>query len=279
MGLRLCGLHNKCVRAPPAHSPCHHLPTPPCSCPTNLPVPPPLPRLCPALGRNPSSPVSLLQPLGMASQQLRAQTLPLSPGAQERSWQQQFEGAWELSRRGVPPPRDPDWKALCERKPFERNLLQSPNPEGNVCPAATDRCQLPPHLLGGGGRWETGWCIKQQLVDLLAEGLWEELLDSYQPNITVMDWYEDSRLAETVYQLHVRLLAADGQTPLREFHHQGPDSGPDGFPVSKVSHVFHGYGPGVRYVHFQHWTLDAETPGGLRRTRATDSSVSVQLRD
>uniref|UniRef100_A0A452HCY9 FBA domain-containing protein n=1 Tax=Gopherus agassizii TaxID=38772 RepID=A0A452HCY9_9SAUR len=244
-----------------------------------------------ALGRNPSSPVSLLQPLGMASQQLRAQTLPLSPGAQERSWQQQFEGAWELGRRGVPLPRDPDWKALCERKPFERNLLQSPNPEGNALYRhRTERCPLPCTPAPCGYQLlrsslilflppPCSWCVKQQRVDLLAEGLWEELLDSYQPNITVMDWYEDSQLAESVYQLHVRLLAADGQTPLREFHHQGPEQGVLMVSVSKVSHVFHGYGPGVRYVHFQHQTLDAETPDGLRRTRATDSSVSVQLRD
>lgn len=26
-------------------------------------------------------------------------------------------------------------------------------------------------------------------MDLLAEGLWEELLDDEQPDITVMDWY------------------------------------------------------------------------------------------
>lgn len=33
------------------------------------------------------------------------------------------------------------------------------------------------------------WTVKQQRVDLLAEGLWEELLDVEQPHITVMDWY------------------------------------------------------------------------------------------
>uniref|UniRef100_A0A8C8RLI8 NCCRP1, F-box associated domain containing n=1 Tax=Pelusios castaneus TaxID=367368 RepID=A0A8C8RLI8_9SAUR len=122
------------------------------------------------------------------------------------------------------------------------------------------------------------WCVKQQRVDLLAEGLWEALLDSYQPNITVMDWYW---LSCECTGLHVRLLAADGQTSLQEFHHESPK---DGVPQEKrnwchVSHVFHGYGPGVRYVHFQHKTLDAETPDGFCRTRATDSSVSVQLRD
>ena len=33
------------------------------------------------------------------------------------------------------------------------------------------------------------WTVKKQCVDLLAEGLWEELLDDEQPDITVMDWY------------------------------------------------------------------------------------------
>jgi hypothetical protein len=32
------------------------------------------------------------------------------------------------------------------------------------------------------------WTVKQQCVNLLAEGLWEELLDDEQPNVTVMDW-------------------------------------------------------------------------------------------
>lgn len=34
----------------------------------------------------------------------------------------------------------------------------------------------------------SSWTVKQQCVDLLAEGLWEELLDDEQPDITVMDW-------------------------------------------------------------------------------------------
>lgn len=33
------------------------------------------------------------------------------------------------------------------------------------------------------------WTVKHQCVDLLGEGLWEELLDDEQPDITVMDWY------------------------------------------------------------------------------------------
>lgn len=47
----------------------------------------------------------------------------------------------------------------------------------------------------------------------------------------------------------------------------------------QVSHVFRHYGSGVRFVHFMHKTKNRMAPGGLLRTRVTDSSVSVQLRE
>ena len=49
--------------------------------------------------------------------------------------------------------------------------------------------------------------------------------------------------------------------------------------LPQVSHVFRQYGPGVRFVHFLHKTKNRMERGGLRRTRVTDSSVSVQFRE
>lgn len=49
--------------------------------------------------------------------------------------------------------------------------------------------------------------------------------------------------------------------------------------LPQVSHVFRQYGPGVRFVHFLHKAKNRLEPGGLRRTRVTDSSVSVQFRE
>ncbi|KAM7060226.1 F-box only protein 50-like [Molossus nigricans] len=124
------------------------------------------------------------------------------------------------------------------------------------------------------------WTVKHQCVDLLAEGLWEELLDDEQPDITVMDWFEDSRLDTCVCELHVWLLAADRHTIIAQ-HHVAPRTsgrGPPGHWV-QVSHVFRQYGPGVRFVHFLHKTKNRQEPGGLLRTRVTDSSVSVQFRE
>nr|XP_056702284.1 F-box only protein 50 [Euleptes europaea] len=226
----------------------------------------------------------------------------LSPAQPRPSWQVRFEDHWELRRRGVPPPKDPNWRALYALKPFQRNLLQNPNPEGlstsepaPPCPPKAPWMLLNPQGTFKGWQISTeplpvgkeatlphySWSVKQQRIDLLAEGLWEELLDLYQPNITIMDWYENSKLASCVYQLHVQLLGTDQVTVIGEFHHvaQEGDQGGANKNWHHVSHVFERYSPGVRFVHFLHKTKDAESPSGYHRTRATDSSVSVQLRD
>lgn len=33
------------------------------------------------------------------------------------------------------------------------------------------------------------WFSMEQVVDLKAEGLWEELLDDFQPEIVIQDWW------------------------------------------------------------------------------------------
>ncbi|XP_062995847.1 F-box only protein 50 [Elgaria multicarinata webbii] len=227
-------------------------------------------------------------------------------GAQP-DWQQRFDAQWGLSRRGVPLPPDADWRTRGALKPFERNLLRNPNPEGvNVSepapPCSPEAPCKPQDYEGLFKGWQIStepvtaahkevhprfdslrysWCVKQQCIDLLAEGLWVELLDLYQPNITVLDWYENSKLANSVYELHVQLLGTDEATVIGEFRHVAEERPQDGENKNwqDVSHVFQRYGPGVRYVHFLHKTKQVETLAGLRRTRATDSSVSVQLRD
>uniref|UniRef100_A0A8D0XRL1 F-box only protein 50 n=2 Tax=Sus scrofa TaxID=9823 RepID=A0A8D0XRL1_PIG len=235
------------------------------------PPPPPSP-LAPAAPETPGLP-TLEQPTEAYARQLLLQEWA-PPG-----------GSLEL------PPRL-TWKLLFLRRPLYRNLLRSPNPEGiNIYEPAppTGPTQQPLETLGNFRGWHIrteklqqnlSWTVKQQCVDLLAEGLWEELLDDEQPHITVMDWYEDSQLDTCVYELHVWLLAADRRTVIAQ-HHVAPRTsgrGPPGRWV-QVSHVFRHYGPGVRFVHFLHKTKNRMERGGLRRTRATDSSVSVQFRE
>uniref|UniRef100_A0A670JGD5 FBA domain-containing protein n=1 Tax=Podarcis muralis TaxID=64176 RepID=A0A670JGD5_PODMU len=98
------------------------------------------------------------------------------------------------------------------------------------------------------------WCVKQQHIDLVAEGFWEELLDSYQPNFTVMDWYENSKLANSVYELHVRLLGADRATVLGEFHHVAHEGEQDRQENKNWHHVRAGLGGQVGFEHKTHTT-------------------------
>ncbi|XP_075392969.1 F-box only protein 50 [Tenrec ecaudatus] len=199
---------------------------------------------------------------------------------------------WGPSGGKLQLPEHLSWRLLFLRRPLYRNLLRSPNPEGiNIYEPAprTRPTRQPLEALGNFKGWfikteqlqqDLSWTVKQQCVDLLAEGLWEELMDDEQPDITVMDWFEDSRLDTCVYELHVWLLAADRRTVIAQ-HHAAPRVSRRGAPGSwvQVSHVFRHYGSGVRFIHFMHKTKNRMEAGGLRRTRVTDSSVSVQLRE
>uniref|UniRef100_A0A286XU65 F-box only protein 50 n=1 Tax=Cavia porcellus TaxID=10141 RepID=A0A286XU65_CAVPO len=214
------------------------------------------------------------------------------PEPSEASARQLLLDEWGPLGESLLLPATVTWKLLLLRRPLYRNLLRSPNPEGiNIYQPAPARgpTRQPLEALGNFQGWRIGmeqlqqnlsWTVKQQCVNLLAEGLWEELLDDEQPDITVMDWYEDSRLDQCVYELHVWLLASDCRTVIAQ-HHVAPRSSGRGSPGHwiQVSHVFRQYGPGVRFVHFLHKTKNRTEPGGIRRTRVTDSSVSVQLRE
>uniref|UniRef100_A0A8C9AIJ4 F-box only protein 50 n=1 Tax=Prolemur simus TaxID=1328070 RepID=A0A8C9AIJ4_PROSS len=251
--------------------------------PASPPKPPPSPPSPPPL---PSSP-----PLPLQTSPAAPET-PVPPQLEpsEAYARQVLLEEWGPLGRGLELPPSLTWKVLLLRRPLYRNLLRSPNPEGiNIYEPAppTGPTQRPLETLGS-QRIRTpplpspipSWTVKQQCVDLLAEGLWEELLDDEQPDITVMDWFEDSRLDACVYELHVWLLAADRRTVIAQ-HHVAPRTsgrGPPGRWV-QVSHVFRHYGSGVRFIHFLHKTKNRMVPGGLQRTRVTDSSVSVQLRE
>uniref|UniRef100_A0A674IEV5 FBA domain-containing protein n=1 Tax=Terrapene triunguis TaxID=2587831 RepID=A0A674IEV5_9SAUR len=128
------------------------------------------------------------------------------------------------------------------------------------------------------------WCVKSQLVDLLKEGLWEELLDIYQPEIYISDWW--STRCGCVYSICVKLLAANRSTVIAEFK-ANPD--PHGFVTgsrdqfgflflpSQVSYRFRQYGRGVRYVHFLHRGKDILYWAGYYGARITNSTVMVKL--
>ncbi|KAF0038722.1 hypothetical protein F2P81_009206 [Scophthalmus maximus] len=153
-------------------------------------------------------------------------------------FRKKFEAEWSLI--GAPMPDSLDWKSVYEAKPLGRNLLRNPAPFGTTAPSNTSR-------------WPCRWFSMEQVVDLKAEGLWEEMLDEFQPEIVIQDWYEESQLHEFIYQLHVKLLGADKSTVISE-HTVNPteDCSIYSHTWKEVSHVFSSYGPGVRYVQFLH---------------------------
>ncbi|XP_004617348.2 F-box only protein 50 [Sorex araneus] len=244
----------------------------------------------PASPREPPSPPPLPSPVAPGTPETPEPPQPEPPT--EAYARQLLLEEWGSPGVSLELPPRLSWKLLLLQRPLYRNLLRSPNPEGiNIYEPAppVGPTRKPLETLGNFRGWHIrienlqqnlSWTVKQQCLDLLAEGLWEELLDDEQPDITVMDWYEDSHLDESVYELHVWLLAADRHTVLAQ-HHVTPRTSAKGPPGRwiQVSHVFRHYGSGVRFVHFMHKTKNRMEPGGLLRTRVTDSSVSVQLRE
>nr|XP_054959574.1 F-box only protein 50 isoform X1 [Pan paniscus] len=152
--------------------------------PSPPPSPPPLP-----------SPPSLPSPAAPEAPELPEPAQPSEAHARQLLLEE-----WGPLSGGLELPQRLTWKLLLLRRPLYRNLLRSPNPEGiNIYEPAppTGPTQRPLETLGNFRGWyirteklqqNQSWTVKQQCVDLLAEGLWEELLDDEQPAITVMDW-------------------------------------------------------------------------------------------
>ncbi|KAI4905917.1 hypothetical protein NFI96_021201 [Prochilodus magdalenae] len=260
-------------------------------------------------------------------------------------WKQKCDQLWQLGAKGVPAPDGVDWKAVYEKKPLERNLLRNPAPHGlshSTPPPEREVTGIPPdpnlppqfEPRGDFSGWSTNtevlpidssgippgvvvcympqfrWFSMEQRIDLKAEGLWDELLDQFQPDIVVEDCsnnkmiqtealtenrvsvklksrikfkynvsissYEESQLHASIYELDVKLLAADGKTVIKE-HTCSPTEQLANYSHTwkRVSHVFSGYGPGVRHVSFRH-KLKNKFMVEFFGTLVTDSSVVVK---
>ncbi|XP_061596662.1 F-box only protein 50 [Cololabis saira] len=222
------------------------------------------------------------------------------------SWKQRCESDWGI--HGAPMPEDLDWKSVHEAAPLGRNLIKNPSPLGLNKDVPPPEPELPEVPGGGPARfqpegdfsnWTTAvevlpydasgipagavicglpqfsWFSLEQIVDLKAQGLWEKLLDEFQPEIHVQDWYEESQLHQNIYQLQVKLLSSD-KTVISE-HTIKPTEDLENYSHTwkEVSHVFSGYGPGVRFVHFIH-RLKNSFLNDFFPTQFTGSSVVVK---
>ncbi|XP_077314085.1 F-box only protein 2-like [Lithobates pipiens] len=120
------------------------------------------------------------------------------------------------------------------------------------------------------------WCSKSQLIDLVAEGFSEEVLDNEQPNIVVSDWYSGRTDAGCLYDLCVELLS-DTRDVIAE-HRSDTITIPQSTESiwREITHTFSGYGPGVRFVQFKHGGQDSVFWKGWFGARVTNSCVKVE---
>ncbi|XP_069804092.1 F-box only protein 6-like [Dendropsophus ebraccatus] len=122
-------------------------------------------------------------------------------------------------------------------------------------------------------------CYKSQTIDLVKEGYPDEFMDVVQPDIVITDWYAARHDCGCRYQLLVQLLSHD-KTVVAEFQ---PD------PViieqwssaewTQIEYTFRNYGPGVRYVYFEHGGSDTQFWAGWYGIRVTNSSVTINPGD
>ncbi|XP_043108833.1 F-box only protein 2 [Puntigrus tetrazona] len=121
-------------------------------------------------------------------------------------------------------------------------------------------------------------CIKRQVIDLLAEGYDPENLDIAQPAVYVEDWYCSRTDCGCIYKLTVSLLD-ESLDVMQEFKPEEVILNPDCDDCSwkKVSHTFTDYGPGLRFISFEHGGQDTNYWQGWFGVRVTGSFVTVDL--
>ncbi|XP_036112073.1 F-box only protein 6 [Molossus molossus] len=184
-----------------------------------------------------------------------------------------------------------DWKIFYFLCSLRRNLLRNPCAEEGMRFWKIDR--------NGGDRWKVdslhgphgkdfpdtkvkhyfvtsyGLCLKSQMVDLKAEGYWEELMDVFRPDIVIKDWFAARADCGCTYNIRVQLLSATNIT-LASFEPPTVTI-PQWSDVewTEVSHTFSDYPPGVRYILFQHGGKDTQYWAGWYGPGVTNSSITI----
>ncbi|XP_011633069.1 F-box only protein 44-like isoform X2 [Pogonomyrmex barbatus] len=121
-------------------------------------------------------------------------------------------------------------------------------------------------------------CIKEQSVDLVAEGIHPYVLDTMQPSITVSEWYSCRWDCPAIYQLKVRLLKDEKDTEvLDEFQFHDILEGDKQNKWLHVSHVFKNYGSGVRVITFEHGGKDRSYWAGHYGSKMAGACIFIEV--
>lgn len=120
-----------------------------------------------------------------------------------------------------------------------------------------------------------GPCIKEQVVDLVREGVSWEVLDTFKPPIEVSEWYAARIDCGGIYHLVVELVDI-AREQMATF-----DTGEIEIPQwqgrrwNQVKYTFCDYPSGVRYVRFVHTGRDTQFWSGYYGTKMAGGSVRV----
>ncbi|KAM3922708.1 F-box only protein 44 [Leptodactylus fuscus] len=189
----------------------------------------------------------------------------------------------------------PDWRAFYFLLLRKRNLLQNHIAEDDFKNWDINR--------NGGDQWKVevlpgehgkpfpdikvkkyfvtsyGKCLKSQTIDLKREGYLDEFMDVVQPHIVIKDWYAARHDCGCHYQILVQLLSQD-KTVIAEFQpeHVFIEQWSNA-EWSQIEHTFKNYGPGVRYIYFEHGGKDTQFWAGWYGIRVTNSSVTIDPGD
>ncbi|XP_065115241.1 F-box only protein 2-like [Paramisgurnus dabryanus] len=115
-------------------------------------------------------------------------------------------------------------------------------------------------------------CLKKQVIDLVQSGYDADYLDS-APEVTVRDWYSTRGDCGGVYRLTVSLLNEKREV-IATFK-PADVTLPQSTPWTQVTHTFTVYGPGLRFISFEHGGQDSNSWKGWYGVRVTGSSVTI----
>jgi len=122
------------------------------------------------------------------------------------------------------------------------------------------------------------YCTKEQIVHLCIPG---KILDMFQPDIIVSDYYNKSPGHGAVYELKVYILDGCGKVLGKPFNFRDVIDRADADRWRKVSHTFSAYGVGARFVKFYHggMTQDMDMEEGWYGAKMTGSCVQLSYPD
>ncbi|XP_017279182.1 F-box only protein 2 [Kryptolebias marmoratus] len=119
-------------------------------------------------------------------------------------------------------------------------------------------------------------CLKRQVIDLIEEGYTSDQLDA-QPAVTAEDWYCGRTDCGCTYQITVYLLDENHEV-IQEFKPDSVKLDPEqDCSWKQVTHTFSDYGPGMRFISFEHGGQDTNFWNGWFGVRVTGSSVTLEI--